>query len=294
MFLTGVATARNSGFGEGSEGLEARTADLEIGARAERLGLNGLHGEQCQVVDEAGFLLHEWFTVADAGEQAVMARLGEGALANFFFWDEERAAGRLVGILRLVGHQRCVALLDKGRDVDDEGGAHIGVETGVDDFEGTMRRRGCFHFGQAGEEAGFITERGDDGVIGVAGLPVGENDYAGAEKAENADDLETVGEGILDSAIWQVERLTPGDAENAGSFGGFTGAVICSASGSRFPLGEVEDGGAEVARGHAQQGSSAGLFHVVAMCGDGEYVDGGGGGHGRWREGKLANCFRKS
>ena len=83
--------------------------------------------------------MDERFAVADAGEQAVVARLGEGALANLFFGNEEAAAGRLIGVLRTIGHQRQMALLDEGRDVDDEAGAHVGVEAGIDNLEGPMR-----------------------------------------------------------------------------------------------------------------------------------------------------------
>ena len=43
-----------------------------------------------------------------------MARLGKGALANLFFGNEEPAAGRLGFVLRLVRHQRGVALLALG------------------------------------------------------------------------------------------------------------------------------------------------------------------------------------
>jgi hypothetical protein len=63
-----------------------------------------------------------------------MARFGECALANFLFGDEQSPALRLIGVLRTVGHQRGVALLDKRRDVHHETGTHVGVEAGVDDF----------------------------------------------------------------------------------------------------------------------------------------------------------------
>ena len=67
-----------------------------------------------------------------------MAGFGEGALADLFFGDKQGAAGFLIGILRLVSHERQMALLDEGRDVHDEAGAHVGIEAGVDDLEGAM------------------------------------------------------------------------------------------------------------------------------------------------------------
>ena len=69
------------------------------------LRLEGLDGEEGEIVDEADFLLDEGLTVEDAGEEAVVAGFSEGALADLFFGDEEGAAGGLVGVLGLVGHE---------------------------------------------------------------------------------------------------------------------------------------------------------------------------------------------
>src|ERR1039458_8790874 len=60
--------------------------------------------------------------------------------------------------------------------------------------------------------------------------------------------------------------------QQARGFSGFAGTLFGAAAGSSFALGEVQNGGAQAARGHAQQGSAAGLFHVVAVGGDGEYI----------------------
>jgi hypothetical protein len=105
------------------------------------LDLDRLYGNEYQVVDETDLALHEGLAILDSGEQAVMARFGEGALANFLFGDEQSSALLLIGILRAVGHQRGVSLFDKWRDVHHETGTDVGVEAGVDDFEGAMRCR---------------------------------------------------------------------------------------------------------------------------------------------------------
>ena len=47
--------------------------------------LNALDGQHHEVADERDLFLHERFGVADAGEGAVVAGFGEGALADFFF-----------------------------------------------------------------------------------------------------------------------------------------------------------------------------------------------------------------
>ena len=70
-------------------------------------------------------------------------------------------------------------------------------------------------------------------------------------------------------------------AENAGGFIGFARALGGGAAGSGFALGEIENGGAQTARRHAQKGSPAGLFHVVAVSCDGQDI-------GRQRVGNLS------
>ena len=106
----------------------------------------------------------------------------------------------------------------------------------------------------------------------MARLPVGKNDDAGAKLAQDAHDGDAIFKRVCDCAIREVERLTPANAENARGFLGLAGAVVGGAASSGFALSQIENGGAQAARSHAQQGSPAGLFHVVAMCGDGQDV----------------------
>ena len=101
-----------------------------------------MDGKEHQVVDETDLFLYEGLGVADAGEQAVVACGGEGALADVVFGDEEAAAGGCVAVLGAVGEQRLEAGLDVGRDVDDEGGADVGVERGVENLVGAVRSAG--------------------------------------------------------------------------------------------------------------------------------------------------------
>ena len=112
---------------------------IRCGADFAGMKLNALHRELDEVVDESDFFLHERLGVADAGEQAVVAGGGEHALADVFFGDEEAGAGGLVAVLRAVGEQRLLAGFDVRRDVDDEGGADVGVERGVEDLVGAVR-----------------------------------------------------------------------------------------------------------------------------------------------------------
>ena len=61
-----------------------------------KCGLDGGYRQVHQVGDQGDFFLDEGLGVADAGEQAVVAGGGEGALANVFFRDEEAGAWGLL------------------------------------------------------------------------------------------------------------------------------------------------------------------------------------------------------
>ena len=106
-----------------------------------------------------------------------MAGGGEGAFTYVFFGDKEAGAGWLLSVLGAVGEEGLETLLCEWRDVDDEGGADVGVEGGVEDLVGAV---GCvsargFDFGEAADEAGLVAEGGGGVVVGVAALPVGED-----------------------------------------------------------------------------------------------------------------------
>ena len=89
-------------------------------------------------------------------------------------------------------------------------------------------------------------------MVGVACLPVGQDDDAGAQTAQDGGDFDAVLEACFRGAVGKVERLAPGDAEEARGFFGFAGAVVGGAAGAGFALGEIEDGGAQAAGGHAR------------------------------------------
>jgi hypothetical protein len=234
------------------------------------------YGKKHDVLHKAYFLLNEGFGVAHTRKQTVVARFGESSLANLFFGDEELAALRLRGILRAIGEKRLQALLDVGCDVDGEGRPHICVEAGVEDLKRAMRKvgfPGSLNFGKPADEAGLIAKRRGGVVVRVAALPVGQDDDAGAQAAENSCDLETVLVGVLDVAVRQVEGFAVGDVEDAGSGSSFGGTVCGSAAGAGFALREVENAGAPAASMHGKQSASAGLLDVIAVGGDGEDVD---------------------
>ena len=207
-----------------------------------------------------------------------MARRGEHALANVVFGDEEGGAGALPAVLRTVGQKCLLASLDVVGDIDDKGGANVGVERGVQDLKRTM---GCavlgweIQTGQPGSEAGLVAEGGGGVVVRVATLPVGENDDPWAQTTEDGRDLQPISKGVFHVAVGQVERLAMVHAQETGGGIRFGGALGCGTAGATFAPRQVEDAGTPAQGMLHQQSSAAGLFHVVAMRGDGEDVDGG-------------------
>ena len=109
---------------------------------------------------------------------------GSDSLANLSVSREVLAARGLVGVLLFVGKDRFELGLELGRDVDNEGWAHVVVERGVDDLEGTVRCKvaqamyfegvnvlrsgGVTQAAQSGEETCFIAYRSAGVMIGMA------------------------------------------------------------------------------------------------------------------------------
>ena len=133
-------------------------------------------------------------------------------------------------------------------------------------------RDGVAEFRQSREECGLIAEYRRGGVVGMACLPVRKYEHARAQLADDARDLEPVGEGVFDTAIGNVERLPPTNFQDARSLVGLARAVFNGAARAHLALREVEDGGAVSALGHLEQRAAAGLLDVVAVRGDGKNV----------------------
>jgi hypothetical protein len=238
--------------------------------------LDALDGQGHQVGDAGYFALDEGLGVADAGEEAVVAGGGEGALADVVFGDEEAGSGGLGSVLGAVGEERLQARLDVGGDVDDEGGADVGVERGVEDLVGAVGGSVFgreIETGEAGGEAGLVAKRGGGVVVGVATLPVGEDHDARAEAAQDGGDLEAIFQGVLNVAVGEIEGLAMGDSEDCGRRVGFGSSLGCGAPCAGFSAGEIEDAGAPAEGLLDEEGAAAGLLDVIAMGGDGQDIE---------------------
>ena len=87
-------------------------------------------------------------------------------------------------------------------------------------------------------------------MVGVAALPVGKDDDAGAQTAEDGGDLETVLEGVLDVAVGEVEGFAVRYVEDACGIVGFGVALGGGATGAGLAVCEIEDAGAPAAGLH--------------------------------------------
>ena len=247
--------------------------------RRKESDLDRLHRKKHKVIHQADLFLNKGFGIAHACKQPVVTRFRKGSFADLFFRNEESAALRLKGILRTIGEQRLQALLGEGRDVDHEGRTNISIEARVENLKGAMRRvrfTGSLHFGEPADEARFIAQSSGGVVIGVASLPIGQNDDAWTQTAENGSDLEAILVFVLDIAVGKVEGFAVSDVEDAGCRRGLGCTVGRGAAGAGFALSKVEDTGTPAVGVHGQQSTPAGLFDVVAVGGNGEDVDGRG------------------
>jgi len=228
-----------------------RSLDVRLFSEA----LDGLDGQQHQVIYQTDFLLDEWLSITNAGEQAIVAGGGEGALANVVFRNKETDAGGLISVLRAIGEQGLETLLDVWRDVDDEGWPDVGVERGVEDLVRAVGRvcgAGNLKLAETADETGFVTEDGSGVVVGMTTLPVRKYDNAGAQTAKNSGDLQAVGLGIFDIAVGKVEGLAVLDLEDARGCFGFGASLVGCAAGSGLALSKIEDAGTPAPSVHGE------------------------------------------
>src|SRR5208337_3959542 len=167
-------------------------------------------------------------------------------------------------------------------DVHHERRANVGVEAGIDDLVRPIGRGAEVELGQSGDERGFVAEQGSGGVVGMSRLPIGKNQHARAQFANDARDLDAIFEGVLDAAVGNVERVPPTDFEDARRLLGLAGALLDGAARAHLALREVENGSAAPALSHLEQRAAAGLLDVVAVGGNGKDVAVCGLGHGSY------------
>src|SRR6266850_6142141 len=107
----------------------------------------------------------------------------------------------------------------------------------------------------------------------MTSLPVGKNHDARLLLAYHPRDFKTILPGVLDAPVGDVECLPPAHFQDLRSRVGLAGAVFGGAARPQLTLGQIEDAGRMAEARHLEQGSPAGLFHIVAVRGYGKDVD---------------------
>ena len=110
-------------------------------------------------------------------------------------------------------------------------------------------------------------------MIGMAGLPVGNDDGARAKFADGGGEAEFVSAGGLDVGVGDTEGSAVFYFEDFRGGGGFSGATFGRAQCAHFASGQVEDAGFVAGLRHFEESAAAGEFNVVGMGGDGEKVE---------------------
>jgi hypothetical protein len=106
----------------------------------------------------------------------------------------------------------------------------------------------------------------------MATLPVREDQYPRTLFANYARDLQAILPCIFDAAVGNIERVAPGNFQDASRLRRFASAIFSRAARPHLTLRQVEDAGAVSALGHLEQSSGAGLFYIIAVRGQSENV----------------------
>lgn len=200
---------------------------------------------------------------------AVEDRVDDGGLARWLGVDQLRAVALQGGAF------------DGGlvADVEEEAGAFGDAEVDaevVEDAAGVGGQAGDVGLGQFGPEAGVFDELGSGDVVGMGVFPVGGEEKAGADFAEDRGEGAAVFEGRFEAAVGQAEVVAPGVAEGGVGGGGFAGAGLAAAQGGRLAVGQVEDADVPALLDQAGDGAAGAEFGVVGVGSDDEGVEHGG------------------
>src|ERR1035441_2582756 len=167
----------------------------------------GAHGDD--VFDLHGFLDDEGLAVLDADEVAVEAGDGAEAFANLLLVGKQGAALDGFAVLRGVAQQGRHATLELGADIYYKRGLYFGIDAGIEDLERAVGLGGFVELAESGEETGLETDFASAVVVGVARLPIRQDDDARFELANFDGQGHAGGEGVFQAGVGEVEVIAP-------------------------------------------------------------------------------------
>src|ERR1700720_2395503 len=106
----------------------------------------------------------------------------------------------------------------------------------------------------------------------MASLPVRQDHHSRMLLANHARNFQPVLRGVLDSAVGDVQGMTPRHTKNLSRFRSLAGTIFRRAAGSHLALSQVENPSAMATLGHLEHGAAAGLLDIVTVGGDSEDV----------------------
>ncbi len=105
-------------------------------------------------------------------------------------------------------------------------------------------------------------------MIGMARFPVGKDDGAGTEFADDSSEGKFVLAGRLHVGVGDVDGAAPGNFQDFCGCGCFFGADFRSAASAHFAGGEIEYAGFVALCVGFKESAAAGEFDVVGVGGD--------------------------
>src|SRR6266705_6112868 len=107
----------------------------------------------------------------------------------------------------------------------------------------------------------------------MTSFPVWKNNHARFLFADYLRDLEAVLPGVLHPAVRNIKRLPPSDFQYLRSGVGFASAILRRSTCAQLTFSQIKNPGGVAKACHFEQSPAAGLLHVVAVRGNGKYVD---------------------
>ena len=110
-------------------------------------------------------------------------------------------------------------------------------------------------------------------MVGMPSLPIRQDDDPWASVADHLGDFEPILPGVLNATVWNIERLSPLDAEDLRGIVRLALPIFRRAPGTHLTASEIEDAGALPSLSSFEQRAATGLFHIITVRGDRKNVE---------------------
>lgn len=98
-------------------------------------------------------------------------------------------------------------------------------------------------FGQSGDERRFVTEDARGVVVGMARLPVRQDQHSRLQLTNDGCDFFAIFKGIFDATVRNIEGFAPRNAQDFARILGFARAIFHGAARSHLSARKIKNGG---------------------------------------------------